>query len=279
MRLKEFFFLLGLKPRARDYGFAIEVHQLPRDGRIEVAQWQHDGAYRIAPTQATVDQFRRFLCPGDVAIDIGAHTGDTALPIALAVGPTGTVLAMEPNRHVFPVLLENAARNRDKTNIIPLPFAAMRADGRYEFQYGEAGYCNGGFHEGMNRWQHKSAYKLMVDGRNLQDLLYRDYHDLIPRIRLIKVDAEGFDLAILMTVDALIRAQRPYLQVEMFDIKRSERGYRAQLFEFLVGHQYDVHRIDHDTLLGEQITWENLMRWRGYDVWCVPRPAVARSPT
>ncbi|MGH7594472.1 MAG: FkbM family methyltransferase, partial [Gemmatimonadales bacterium] len=213
-----------------------------------------------------------------VAIDIGAHTGDTVLPIALAVGPTGVVLALEPNRHVFPVLAQNAAFNRNKTNIVPLPFAAMRNDGTFEFQYGEAGFCNGGFHEGMSRWQHKSAYKLMVDGRNLQNLLRRDYADLIPRLRLIKVDAEGFDLAILETVDVLLRAQRPYLQVEMFDLKRSDGHYRVQLYEFLVAHNYDVHRIDRETLLGERITPENLMQWRAYDVWCVPRHADPSVP-
>ena len=273
VKIKEFFYLIGLKPRPRDFGVAIEAHELPRDGRIEVAQWLHGSAYHVAPTQMAVDQLRQFLRPGDVAIDIGAHSGDSALPIALAVGSAGVVLALEPNQHVFPVLALNAALNRDKTNIVPLPFAAMRSDGPYEFQYGEAGFCNGGFHEGLSKWRHKSAYKLMVEGRNLQDLLQRHYTELIPRLRMIKVDAEGFDLAILQTVDTLLRTQRPYLQVEMFDLRRSDRSYRVQLYEFLTAHEYTLHRIDHDTLLGEPITQENLMRWRAYDVWCVPRHA------
>src|SRR2546425_1509835 len=66
---------------------------------------------------------------------------------------------------------------------MPLMFAAMRADGFYEFQYGEPGYCNGGFHEGMSKWLHGSAFKLRVEGRNLQDFLMREHPDLIPRLR------------------------------------------------------------------------------------------------
>src|SRR5256886_11042938 len=97
LKAKEFIYLLGLKPKPKTFGFVIEAHDLPREGRIEVARWLHPGAYPIAPlqVQAAVDQLRRFLRPGDVAIDIGAHTGDTTLPIALAVGATGRVLGLE----------------------------------------------------------------------------------------------------------------------------------------------------------------------------------------
>src|SRR2546428_12233064 len=146
LKAKEFIYLLGLKPRPKTFGFVIEALDLPREGRIEVAQWLHPGAYPIAPlqVQAAVDQLRRFLRPGDVAIDIGAHTGDTTLPIALAVGATGRVLGLEPNPYVFPVLERNASLNPATTSILPLNFAAMRTDGFYEFQYGEEGYCNGG---------------------------------------------------------------------------------------------------------------------------------------
>ena len=271
MKLKEVFFLLGLKPRPRTFGFVVESHELPGEGRIDVAQWQHQAAYRAVPSQAGVDQLRQLLRPGDVAIDIGAHTGDTTIPMALAVGPSGVVLALEPNRHVFEVLAKNATLNPGKMNIVPLKFAAMRTDGLFEFQYGEAGYNNGGFHEGMTRWQHGSAYKLEVEGKNLQQFLEREYADLIPRIRFVKVDAEGFDLAILETLDALLRAQRPYLHVEMFDLKKSDPADRLRLYDFLIGHGYRVHRIEgDDNLLGEVITPGNLMRWRGYDVCCVP---------
>src|SRR5256886_6922068 len=172
LKAKEFIYLLGLKPKPKTFGFVIEAHDLPREGRIEVARWLHPGAYRLAPlqVQAAVDQLRRFLRAGDVAIDIGAHTGDTTLPIALAVGASGLVLGLEPNPYVFPVLERNASLNRAKTTILPLNFAAMRTDGRYEFQYGEEGYCNGGVYEGQSQRLPGSGVKGRGEGKNRPDL-------------------------------------------------------------------------------------------------------------
>jgi len=274
LKAKEFIYLLGLKPKPQTFGFVVEAHNLARDGRIEVARWLHPGAYRIAAVQvqAAVDGLRRFLRAGDVAIDIGAHTGDTTIPIALAVGSSGVVLALEPNPYVFPVLERTAALNPDKTNIVPLNFAAMRTDGSYEFQYGEAGYCNGGFHEGMSKWLHGSAFTVQVQGRNLPAFLEETHADLIPRLRFIKVDAEGFDLAVLQTLERLIRSRRPYLQVEMFSLRKSTPAYRRQLYDFLVGHGYAVHRMNgSENFLRELVTPANLMQWNVYDVFCVPK--------
>jgi FkbM family methyltransferase len=272
VKAKEFLYLMGLKPKPRTFGFVVEAHDLPVEGRIEVARWLHPRAYRAVPSQAAVDQLRHFLRPGDVAIDIGAHTGDTAIPVALAVGPSGLVLALEPNPYVFPVLERNASLNPEKIRILPLPFAAMRADGAYEFQYGEEGFCNGGYHEGMSKWRHGSAYKVRVEGKNLQDFLTRFHPDLVPRLRFIKVDAEGFDLAVLETLEELLSARRPWLRVEMFDLGKSAPAYRRKLYDFLAGHAYEVHRMEGDErLLGERITPENLMRWDQYDVLCVPQ--------
>lgn len=272
MKAREFFNLLGLKPKPKTFGLVIDTHDLASEGRIEVARWLHPGASRVGPPQAAVDELRRFLRAGDVAIDVGAHTGDTSIPIALAVGPSGLVLALEPNPYVFPVLERNASLNSEKTRIKPLMFAAMRADGFYEFQYGEEGYCNGGYHEGMSKWLHGSAFKVRVEGRNLPDFLLRTHPDLIPRIRFIKVDAEGFDLPILETLEELICTQRPYLQVEMFNLRKSAPRYRLQLYDFLVRHDYEVHRMEgNENYLGERVTPGNLMRWNVYDVFCIPR--------
>src|SRR6185295_7687850 len=103
-----------------------------------------------------------FLQPGDIAIDIGAHTGDSTLPMALAVGPAGTVFALGPNPYVFKVLEKNAGLNPSATHIVPLMFAAMPEDGEFEFEYSDEGYCNGGFHQGISRWTHGHFSKLRV---------------------------------------------------------------------------------------------------------------------
>lgn len=278
MKLREFVNLLGIKPQPKRFGCVVETHHLPREGPVEMAHWLHPNCPFLAPAQADVDRLRRFLRPGDVAVDVGAHVGDSTLPIALAVGADGCVFALEPNRYVFPVLERTASLNRDKTNIIPLMFAAMRSDGAYEFQYGDSGYSNGGFHEGVSRWVHGSAFVLEVEGRNLQDFLRRHHADRLARLRFIKVDAEGFDLAVLETLEEIIGERRPYLQVEMFNLRKSPRGDRARLFEFLMRHGYAVYRLDAGQPgWGERVTADNLMQWNHYDVLCVPPDAPPSS--
>jgi hypothetical protein len=100
VKLRELGHMLGWRPSPRTYGSEIRRFTLPRDGLVEYAQWLHPRETDKAVRQEVVDELRTFLRPGDVAIDIGAHTGDSTLPMALAVGSAGHVLALEPNPHV-----------------------------------------------------------------------------------------------------------------------------------------------------------------------------------
>jgi hypothetical protein len=89
MRLREFFYLIGLKPSARIYGHAIQIIDLPKDGRVEFARWRNPRMPELVVRQSELDELRSFIAEGDVAVDVGAQTGDSTLPIALACGATG----------------------------------------------------------------------------------------------------------------------------------------------------------------------------------------------
>jgi FkbM family methyltransferase len=143
-----------------------------------------------------------------VAIDIGAHTGDSTMPMALAVGPRGAVFALEPNPYVFKVLALNATLNPRTTRIVPLMFAAMPTDGEFEFEYSDKGYCNGGFHQSISRWKHGHFSKLRVQGRNLADYLRANAPDDLSRLRFIKIDTEGFDRSVAATLRDLLERSR-----------------------------------------------------------------------
>src|SRR5262245_27638099 len=87
-----------------EFGRELRTFDLADDGRVEFAQWLHPFDRPTVISQASVDGVRRFVQPGDFAIDIGAHSGDTTVPMALAAGSTGCTLALEPNPHVFKIL-------------------------------------------------------------------------------------------------------------------------------------------------------------------------------
>jgi FkbM family methyltransferase len=276
MKLKEFFFLLGMRPKPRVYGYKINTFDLAEYGKVDYAQWLHPSEQQQILSLAAVHQISKFLSPGDVAIDIGAHTGDTTIEIALSVGKSGCVFALEPNQYVFPVLKKNSELNRDKTNIVPSMFAATSENGEYEFEYSDAGFCNGGLYPGISKWKHGHAFKLKVEGKNLQSFLSNHYPDVVNRLRYIKVDTEGNDFEVLQSLSSLIREQKPFIKAEVFKMTSLEQ--RNNLLQFLKDHEYRVHLIESDSnYLGDLVTDENLMNWLHYDIFCVPRSRVVES--
>jgi FkbM family methyltransferase len=269
LKLKELPYLLGLQPGPKTYGFKINKFDLPGDGTIEYAQWLHPKDMGTEIRQASVDALRKFLSPGDAAIDIGAHSGDSTIPIALAVGRQGCVLALEPNRYVFPVLKKNSELNVAKTNIIPLMFAATPEDMEMEFQYSDSGFCNGGRFEGISKWRHGHAFRLKVQGRNLNSLVNNEYPDLIPRIRYIKMDTEGYESAVLQSLGSLLSTSKPYLKVEVY--RKSDDAQRQALHRSLASLGYTIHKITGDeNYFGETIAARDMSKWRHFDIFCVP---------
>ncbi|MDE0959606.1 MAG: FkbM family methyltransferase [Planctomycetota bacterium] len=269
MKPRELIYMLGIRPKPRKYSHDVIDYDLPVDGMVQYAQWRHPAESTKAVRQDEITELRSFLNPGDVAIDIGAHTGDTALPMALATGPEGCVLALEPNPYVYKVLEINSKLNQQRGHIIPLMFAATPEDGDFDFEYSDEGYCNGGLHVGISKWRHGHAFKLKVTGKHLPTYLAEHYPDLIDKIRFIKVDAEGFDAQILRSMQPLIKKTRPFIKAEVF--KLTTRPQREQLFDFLDALKYQVHRvIDCLNYRGPILGRGDLMQVAHYDVFCDP---------
>ena len=271
MKLAELFYAIGIKPRTRQYPFELVTFHLERDGDVGFAQWQHPGALRwkTSLTQAMVDEARRYLQPGDTAIDVGAHAGDSTLPLALAAGPGGAVFALEPNRYVFKVLLGTTALNRRTTNIYPLMFAATAEDGAFEFEYSDSGFCNGGLHEDVDAMRHAHFFKLPVQGRNLARYLNAEFPAEIERLRFIKVDAEGYDRTVVASLRPLIERTRPVLKSEIY--RHSPDAERRRFWRDLHDLGYRVHRYESDEhYLGDPLTEDDMSRSPHFDIFAVP---------
>ena len=268
MKLKDLPRALGLRGRVREYPTDVTDLAL-RDGRIRFARWRHPHEREKVVTQESVDALLAFLRPGDVAIDIGAHTGDSTLPMALAVGRAGTVFALEPNPYVFKVLELNAALNPSCTHIVPLPFAAMPEDGEFEFEYSDEGYCNGGFHQSISAWTHGHFSKLRVEGRNLLAYLRATAPDALPKVRFVKIDTEGFDRAVARTLADLLKTARPYVKTEIY--KHMPADERAGYFDDLKRLGYRMFMCGDAEYRGEELRApSDLSRWRHFDVFAEP---------
>jgi FkbM family methyltransferase len=262
-----------LRPRKRvafaDYGYKVREFDLPRDGIIQYAQWLHPYDVPKLITQPAIDAIRQFVSPGDFVIDVGAHSGDTTVPMALAAGQGGCTLALEPNPYVFEVLVTNAAHNRDKTKIVPRCCAATQTDGDFVFHYSDAGFCNGGFRS-KQRWRfYRRKHALRIQGRNLLAMLEADFADWLPKLTYIKVDAEGYDRAILASILPIIRERRPVIRTEVY--RKLLARERHELFDLLAGAGYHIHRFEEDAQpVGDFLARSDMTREKHFDILAMP---------
>lgn len=267
MKIKEAFYLLGLRPRAKSYGHRIDRHELP-EGPLEYATWLHPKQRPYALVQSEIDFLRGIIRPGDCAIDIGAHGGDTALPIALACGSTGTVLAFEPNSYAYPTLEVNSQLNKDKTNIVPYCLAATATEGEFVFEYSDPGYSNGGRHIGISNWKHGHAFPLKVRGVVLSRFLRECHPDVLRKLRYIKIDVEGYDLDVLRSILDVLSESRPYVRTEVYKWLGDEK--RRETFRFFSDLSYTLRTVDENWRLGPPIGEADMFRPHGFDIYAEP---------
>jgi FkbM family methyltransferase len=83
-----------------------------------------EGNYEADLTAA----FRELLRPGQTVVDVGANEGWFSMLAAKLVGPTGLVVACEPQERLWPAILKNIALN-DFATVKLLPFAIGRERG------------------------------------------------------------------------------------------------------------------------------------------------------
>jgi FkbM family methyltransferase len=148
-----------------------------------------------------VGVFRAALQRGQVAVDIGAHVGCHSIALARIVGPTGSVIAIEPQRALFQMLSGNAALNR-LANIHAYHAAAGSQDSEIlvpVIEYSKAGDFGSLI---LGKWTTGESVPLIT----------LDSLDL-PACHLIKVDALATESDILAGAGETIRRHRPILYV------------------------------------------------------------------
>ena len=258
------------KRSLHEYGWAIKQFNVPPFGVIEYAQWLHPFDKEKHVTKEMLDFYKQFISEGDLVIDIGAHTGDTTVPMSVCAGKQGIVLALEPNKYVYKILEQNSKLNRDKANIVPLNFAATDADGHFSFNYSDASFCNGGFFDAIENQKHGHKYTLEVEGKNLENFLHANYESVLPKLRLIKVDAEGYDKEILKSILSLLKTYKPVVLSECN--KYLTESERFELFHVLHDIGYKLAMTENfETIKTVPIQkQEDMLLWKHFDFVAFP---------
>lgn len=169
------------------------------------------------------------LRPGDVVVEVGANIGTHTLGFANMVGSQGRVIAFEPQSVLFQTLCANVALN-GLTQIDCRQLAAGSESGQLiapSINYSCLGNQGG------------VGLELTGDGE-VVEVVTLDNSLQVPHLRLIKIDVEGMEKAVIEGAISTIQKHRPFLYVENDRIEHSEpliqiiisQGYR--LFWHLV---------------------------------------------
>jgi len=258
-----------------EYGYEIKTFPIEGIGNVEYAQWLHPFDQPKSITDSNVNFYRKITKPGGMAIDIGAHTGDTTVPMALAIGKKGLVLALEPNKYVYRILEKNAALNVSQTNIAPRCFAATKEDGEFVFNYSDASFNNGGFLSEIHRKNHHHNFTLKVQGKNLEKYLSDNFASELPRLNLIKVDAEGYDKEILKGIPNILAKYKPNLMIECY--KRLDQNERNELFDVVDGFGYNLYYLQNFEESGLKVLLkrENMSDRQHFEILAIHRQNVS----
>ena len=187
------------------------------------------------PVQAAVAELLR---AGDVFLDVGANVGFLSVVAARLVGPTGHVVAFEPVPGNLDLIRRNAAAN-GFAQIEVVPAAVSDQAGRGTLVL--ADYVGGAALDTVAP-PPDACGTLAVDLVTVDGWLAAN-PQLVPR--LIKVDVEGAELAVLRGMTATVARCRPAVIVELDDAEAAEAEAKAVACTgFLADLGYSVRRLD-----------------------------------
>jgi FkbM family methyltransferase len=149
-----------------------------------------------------VELLREAARPGATVLEAGAHIGYVTLQAARAVGPSGRVIAFEPNPRTLPVLRRNLEANglADRVEIVELALGS--APGRASFFLTPAG-DESSLH---GRAASGDVVEVEVDAADAQ--LGEAAVDVV------KLDVEGGEVEALRGMRALLRRASPVVFAE-----------------------------------------------------------------
>lgn len=252
----------------KEYPYEINKFSLSKEGVIEFANWKNPLVSHIEITQSQVNFFAQFVTRGSLAIDIGGNVGDTTVPMALAAGKEGLVLAFDPNPHVYKILEINAGLNKQNTNIVPLPYAITEQDGEFFYSSSEASFSNGGITEEQSSKHGAYQLKQKIKGVNLEKLLDAQYSNWIGKLTFIKIDTEGYDKEIIKSISSLLQRCKPVVVAECFgELNAAER---AELYDLLVAKGYELFYFgdfEEGTKVEPIVSAEDMNRWRHFNFY------------
>ena len=142
------------------------------------------------------------IAPGSIVVNVGANVGYTSLVLSKIVGPTGQVIALEPEPLNYKLLCINTAR---AGNVLPIHTAAGDATGSIRLNLSAT---NAGDHRTAPHEDEIGGIEVPIV--SLDDLLADR------TIAAIVSDTQGFDHRVIAGASDLISRCHPVITVEFW---------------------------------------------------------------
>jgi FkbM family methyltransferase len=202
--------------------------------------------------------FKQCLCPGDVCIDVGASFGWYTTLAASLVGPTGKVFAFEPSP-ISSQVVEETIEDSILQNVI-LTKAAV-------------GKENGNVSLFLPTTRHLHSPSILQSDPGFVPIqvpiIALDHFEPlvnVPKVKLVKIDVEGYEPDVLAGMERLIKENRIENIICEFNsgwLKRNSMTPNQLHMRFLdLGYQ--VHM---QTMLQENLINNDGENWSLQDFW------------
>ena len=209
--------------------------------RLDLANWSERltwclGRYHDLPLQTALMQF---LASGDAFVDIGANLGMLSLLAHHRVGPTGRVLACEPNPRMQARIREAIAANSLAN--LEVVGAAIGAEAGTAELHEFSGHAGWGSLSAAGPAGAMETAKWTVPVVVGDELVAKvpNQHPLV-----FKIDVEGFEVPVLRGLRRTMSTRWPLVFVEVADAHQRRAGYSAaELRHELEQHGYQGHAL------------------------------------
>lgn len=129
--------------------------------------------------------------PGDVIVDVGAYIGLYTIALAKRVGPTGRVVAFEPDKANFTALSENVALNSMQKRVDLRPLAVGETNGPVNFADRAA--------------SDSCVSNIAGPSRATIECVSLDQVFANERVDILKVDVEGYEEKVIQGATDMLR--------------------------------------------------------------------------
>ena len=254
----------------KEYPTRVDTFQIEGYGEVKFANWENPLVKSKVIEKSAIDFFKKFLSPGDWAIDIGGNVGEMSLQMSLITGKEGLVISFDPNKYVFKVLEQNISLNPDKTNIVAYNLAIADKEADFYYNSSEASFSNGGIAETADNKHGKYSIGEQVHGVPLRKFLEQKHPEFATKLKLIKIDTEGYDKEIIKSISDLLAQYKPAVISECFGGNNAEEKYEQfQLLKDMGYKLYYFGDLADESQVEEIKTKEDMLKWKHFDLYAI----------